>query len=369
MVRESPVELTPRLHQLAGMFDLPAAAVSRVEWEFPDPPLDAEPWQIGLVVGPSGSGKSTVAAELFGDAIVRGYDWPDGRAVVDGFPADVGVRAATAALSSVGFSSPPNWLRPFRVLSNGEQFRATLARALTEPRGLVVLDEFTSVVDRTVARIGSAAVGKAVRRAPGKKFVAVTCHYDVADWLCPDWALEMPTGEFTRRSLRRRPPVGLEIDRVGREAWALFRPHHYLSHDLNPAAQCFAAFLDGRPVAFGAVLSAPGRVSFFREHRCVCLPDFQGVGIGNALSEFVAGVYRARGKAYRSTTANPAMIRHRCRSPVWKMVREPSLVPAQRGEEVRASREGRTRATGRLTAGFEYVGPVLRDEAKRLGVI
>ena len=59
------------------------------------------------------------------------------------------------------------WLRPFHVLSNGEQFRATIARALAESakgRELVVIDEFTSVVDRTVAQIGSAAIAKTIRR-------------------------------------------------------------------------------------------------------------------------------------------------------------------------------------------------------------
>jgi hypothetical protein len=32
-----------------------------------------------------------------------------------------------------------------------------------------------------------------------------------------------------------------------------------------------------------------------------------------------------KGKSYRSTTSNPAMIRHRMKSPVWRMIRKPSL--------------------------------------------
>ena len=88
-----------------------------------------------------------------------------------------------------------------------------MARALCDPAPLVVIDEFTSVVDRTVAQIGSAAVAKAVRRTSGKQVVAVTCHYDVEEWLCPDWVVEMPNGNFARRSLRR-PPIELEVARV-----------------------------------------------------------------------------------------------------------------------------------------------------------
>ena len=45
-------------------------------------------------------------------------------------------------------------------------------------RGCAVFDEYTSVVDRTVAQIGTAALAKTVR-ARGQQFVAVTCHEDV----------------------------------------------------------------------------------------------------------------------------------------------------------------------------------------------
>jgi hypothetical protein len=61
----------------------------------------------------------------------------------------------------------------------------------------VAFDEFTSVVDRNVARIGSAAVAKAIRAGQiRRRFVAVTCHYDVLEWLEPDWMIDMATREF-----------------------------------------------------------------------------------------------------------------------------------------------------------------------------
>lgn len=65
--------------------------------------------------------------------------------------------------------------------------------------------------------------------------------------------------------------------------------------------------------------------SWWREHRTVCLPDFQGVGIGNAMSELIAACYRAKGDPYRSTTSHPAMIRHRMQSPHWRCMRQPSI--------------------------------------------
>lgn len=369
--RSVDITQTARALQLFGLFDVPPSERSTLTWSV-DLPIESMEWSVGLIVGPSGSGKSTLAREAFSDAIIDGYEWPADKAVVDGFPAELGIKDITAVMSSVGFSSPPAWLRPFRCLSNGEQFRATLARALVDPRPLVLVDEFTSVVDRTVAQVGSAAVAKAVRRTPGKRFVAVTCHEDVEAWLCPDWVVRMPNGEFARRTLRR-PPINLEICRVGREVWDSFKHHHYLDTSLTPVAKCFAAFWRGRPVAFASCLHNVGRLSFWREHRTVCLPDFQGVGIGNALSEFVAGVMKATGKQYRSTTSNPAMIRHRTQSPLWRCSRTPSLSSTAE-KHTKSKQSGqkllhRTRATNRLTAGFEYLGPARVEDARRMGVI
>ena len=202
----TPIAESFRVAQVAGMFDVPLAARQEFSISAPLPPLEGpgSDWQIGLIVGPSGSGKSTLAREAFGDSVYQpGRDWPDGASVLDGFHPSHSAREITGMLTSVGFSSPPAWVRPYAVLSNGEKFRCDLARAILPPndapgsettKRIVVFDEFTSVVDRTVAKIGSAAVAKAIRNMPGMRFVAVTCHYDVAEWLCPDWVLDTTGG-------------------------------------------------------------------------------------------------------------------------------------------------------------------------------
>ena len=123
------------------------------------------PWQIGLIVGPSGSGKSTIARALFGPSIYRPEQWPTDRAVIDGL-GERPIKEITHLFTAVGFSSPPSWVKPYNVLSNGEQFRCDLARALargSDAGQLVVFDEFTSVVDRNVARVVSAAIAKGIR--------------------------------------------------------------------------------------------------------------------------------------------------------------------------------------------------------------
>jgi len=362
VVRETTIKRTARVMQMEGMFDVDPGTTSRVEWEV-DLPIEDEPWNIGLIVGPSGCGKTTIARELFESEMVDGFDWPADQSIMDAFPAGMSLKDITALLSSVGFSSPPNWLRPFGVLSNGEQFRVTIARALAEQPELAVIDEFTSVVDRTVAKVGSAAVAKAVRRR-NQKFVAVACHFDIIDWLDPDWVFDPAAGQFHWRRERRRPPITLTVRRVHRSAWRLFKPYHYLSGNLHKAAKCFVAFVEGQPAAFVSVLYSPYRPrGYWREHRTVCRPDFQGVGIGNAFSEYIASLFKSTGSHYGSTTSSPAMIKHRDRSPLWKRIRKHGFVSRQ-GKTGTVSGMEATASTDRMTSGFRYVGPANAIDAR-----
>lgn len=361
VVRQVDVAQTARVLQLSGMFDVPATKKARLEWNV-ELPLDEKPWSIGLIVGPSGCGKSTIAQELFPDAYIKGFDWPADLSVLDAFPEDMGMKEITLLLSSVGFSSPPSWLRPFGVLSNGEQFRTMIARALCEYRDLCVVDEFTSVVDRTVAQIGSAAIAKTVRRR-GSKFIAVTCHYDVEAWLDPDWVYEPATGKFHWRSLQGRPAIALTIYRCHHSEWQRFAPYHYLSADLNRSAKCYVACYEDRPVAFHSFLPFVGRLSGHRQgvrvHRSVCLPDFQGVGIGHAMGSHLAAAYAGLGFRVFITTGHPSMIGAMSRSKAWRMTRAPSRT-------ARDARFTMKRATTRLTAGFEFCGaPLERRAAER----
>ena len=398
-----PVHDSFRVRQVAGMFDLPVSETCRERFTVELPDL-TEDWRIGLIVGPSGSGKTTVARHAFGDSFYHPRVWPRDRAVIDCFPNQCGTKQIIRTLSAVGFSSPPSWLKPYHVLSNGERFRCDLARALlgtgtrregqrdlrTKGRSekpdassspsspgpsvpsslpLTVFDEFTSVVDRTVAKIGSAAASKAIRRGHvATRFVAVTCHYDVSRWLEPDWVLDM-SGPSLHRGRVRRPPIRLRITRAGRHDWKIFERHHYLTSTLHKAARCFIGRVDGMPAAFTAVLPFPHPTRpGWREHRTVCLPDFQGVGIGAAMSEFVASLFVATGKPYFSTTGHPAMIHHRARSSLWRMHRPPGIV----GRAGKSSREtcgmADTLSRRRFTAGFEYVGPARAEEAAAFGL-
>ena len=100
----------------------------------------------------------------------------------------------------------------------------------------------------------------------------------------------------------------------------MFRRHHYLSGELNDASICYLGVYNDIPIAFMALLALPGRglEHAWKEHRVVILPDYQGMGIGNAFSEAVAQAYIDKGCRYFCKTSNPRMGEHRERSPKWR---------------------------------------------------
>jgi GNAT superfamily N-acetyltransferase len=342
-----PLRSSFRVEQVAGMFDVPLAdkLVERFEVELP---ADDEPWQIGLIVGPSGSGKSTVArhhfSEAFGTQSEPQRTWPRDQAVIDGF-GDLPIKQIVGLLTSVGFGSPPSWIKPYDVLSGGEKFRCDLARALT------------SLVDRAAAQFGSAAVARAIRSGQvRRRFVAVSCHYDVEPWLEPDWTLDMATGRLHRRRLRR-PRIQLEVRRCPLEAWRMFARHHYLNGRLSWGARCYVALWNGIPAAFCAVLPMFATRDRWRITRLVTLPDYQGLGIGTKLAEAVGDLYLAAGKRFGITAAHPALLNHCRRSPRWKLTRVVRC-GTRRHDRKKSNYHG---AAGRAVASFELVAAG-RDE-------
>lgn len=415
-----PIHDSFRVQQVAGMFDVPLVERATEHFEV-DVPGDDESWQIGLIVGPSGSGKSTIARrwsqelrdksqepELNGSSLALDSQlstldsprWPADRAVVDCFD-NVPIRHVVELFIAVGFGSPPSWVKPYHVLSNGERFRCDLARALSqgyrlsavgcqpndrsgrepiaESRQPVVFDEFTSVVDRNVAKVCSAAIAKGIRRGHIPcRFVAVTCHYDVAAWLEPDWIVDMATcmlhwrptanvegsvarcpwsvatdkGPRTTDHWFRRPPIELEIHRCELAAWQLFKRHHYLNGSLAASSRCYLTTWNGVPVNFCATLPVFMKRRHRRFTRIVTLPDYQGLGIGMRAVAAVAELHRAEGHRINVTSSHPALIRHCRNSPAWRTVN----VKKAGGSRPSARFPAYRSSTGRAVVSFEYVG-------------
>ena len=168
-----------RVKSLIGQYDLENKSIVQTfkgDHKLPDK------WNVGLIVGNSGTGKTSIAKKVFGEFST--CSWDEGP-IIENFKKEFSMDQITEILGSVGFNSVPYWLKPFNVLSNGEKQRVELARLATE-KDFVVFDEFSSLVDRDVAKSMSNSVQKMFRKYD-KKFVAVTCHKDLQEWLLPDW--------------------------------------------------------------------------------------------------------------------------------------------------------------------------------------
>jgi ABC-type ATPase involved in cell division/GNAT superfamily N-acetyltransferase len=282
-----------------GWFDVPFEGESTFEcWDRPD----VGEFSLGLIVGPSGSGKSLLLKDFGKEEEVQ---WDVNKAVVSHFS---DAKAAVDTLMAVGMNNVRAFLRPYSVLSTGEKFRVDLARRLKDG---AVIDEFTSVVDRNVAKAASVAIRKYVDKNGLKNVVLATCHSDVLEWLRPDWYFDTVDGTLHDGRLLRRPTIKVELYPCERSVWPLFASHHYLSHVLASAARCFVAVaeLDGERSVVGFVSSQPlpsGTMKkAWREHRTVVLPDFQGLGIGPRISDAIAKLHLREGKRYFSRTAHP----------------------------------------------------------------
>jgi GNAT superfamily N-acetyltransferase len=332
-----------------------------------DLPIDDSDWKLGLVVGPSGSGKTSIGKQIFGDAgaVYDPSDWPADKPIVDAIAPGGDFDAVTGALASVGLGSVPAWLRPFHVLSNGERFRANLARLVCEAPPKVVVDEFTSVVDRQIARFGALAFQKSWRRTGGK-CVLLSCHYDVIDWLEPDWVYDTSSGQYAGRRLWRRPKFDLEIWQTDKRYWHLFEPHYYLRLPSMIAATYYVGFVDGEPVCHLGV-SPKLEVGGMRASRMVVMPEWQGAGVGVRFLNEVCqmqidgrGPYGRRPRCVFFHTSHPGLCHALRKSPGWRQV---SAVLAG-GNKARSRRS--MQKSGAVTAGygghfravqgFKYVG-------------
>jgi ABC-type Mn2+/Zn2+ transport system ATPase subunit len=167
-----------------------------------DIPVEDIDWQIGLIVGPSGTGKTSLGKQIFGGGKIHDvyHAWNNSEPIIDCIAPNGDFNAVTGALANVGLGDVPAWLRPFSALSNGQQFRAGLARLITEAPDEVIVDEFTSVVDRQIAKIGAMAFSKGWRRNKGKKIVLLSCHYDIVEWLQPDWVYDTGNQSFKKKA-------------------------------------------------------------------------------------------------------------------------------------------------------------------------
>ena len=292
-------------------FDIQDRSKTEVIVEYNLNTLEEFDWNIGVIIGGSGSGKTTILKQL-GQLIEPIFD--NSKALISNFDF-LTPQEATRLLSSMGLSSVPTWLRPYDKLSNGEQYRARLSYLVAKSNDIVLIDEYTSVVDRDVAKAMSFALQKYIRKT-NKKIIVASCHYDILEWLMPDWTCSpQKRGVVERHDYLRqgRPKISLQVSRCESKTYDLFKEHHYMSASVNKAFKFILFEWNNKPIAIAVIgmQTSGGIQNAYRDSRIVVLPDYQGLGIGTSISNFIGGICKSINYRYFTKTIHPALGNYR----------------------------------------------------------
>ena len=321
---QSAVSTSFRCQKAANSLDIDVEKKSRHHLEVK---ADLKsPYNIGCIIGASGSGKTTLAKTIWGQDCFKELLDPS-RPIIEQFPEEWSYDDCAVALGAMGLTSVPCWIRPAYTLSNGQKSRAEAALQLAYIKeDTVVIDEWTSVVDRSVAKVMSHCVQKYARKF-NKRIVLCACHFDIVDWLNPDWVVDCNKQEYTNRrdmvgTHKRSDQLRLDIREVGRGSWHYFSKYHYLSSNLPGGKiytyglfsgeeqigfQCFAAYI-------------PGDMNTYFSNRTVVHPDYAGLGLGIKLITETSKIMIQKDFRVKAKFSSEPVYKAMKRDPFWKLV-------------------------------------------------
>lgn len=157
---------------------------------------------------------------------------------------------------------------------------------------------------------------------------------------------------------KNRPAIRLDIYEVKRDKeyyWRMFRKYHYLNQSFHKAARLWLCYANGQLAGMASFMAFPHPKipNFWKAHRIVVFPDFQGIGIANALVNCCAASLKADGRRPVLTSSNWAMIQSLKTKSDWKCIRL--------GRQTKCNKSTmdsfrRTNSSNRITAEFEYIG-------------
>lgn len=192
IVKQWNMSKTFKAKQVAWNFDFQdETIVEKFTWS-----IDIE-WMarnIWLIVWNSWTWKTTIAKELFWNNIHNFTQYNSDKSILDDI--ELNAEETTKLFCNVWLWSVKTRFKNYNVLSNGERMRFELAYILANKEKEVVYDEFTSVVDRTIAKTMSLCINKNIKKYD-KRIILISCHKDIIEHLQPDWIFDTDTFTFT----------------------------------------------------------------------------------------------------------------------------------------------------------------------------
>lgn len=361
---ESPVDKSFRCKLAADSLDIDVNKKSVHHLKIDNVQIP-EDWNIGIIYGASGSGKTTLAKKMFGEDVFESPlkgELP----IINQLPEALPYDECARLLNGIGLNSVPCWIRPVYTLSNGQRARAEAVLLMCQDKEIVCIDEWTSVVDRNVAKAMSHCIQK-FAKAQKKKIILLTCHYDIIEWLKPDWLIDCNKQEFVLPKSKDfffegRDKIQIDIRPADKASWKYFSKYHYLSEKL-PKGQiyCFGVFIGENQIGFQCfaqyVPPVKGRKKIFHSNRTVIHPDYQGFGIGikviSLTSQYMVDTYDYKVMAkFSSTPVYKAMIKQ----PDWKFLKVVRTMGKMHQGGTMSKRVGTFREYGATSYSFEFTG-------------
>lgn len=357
---KSPVSESFRCQKAANSLDIDTKKKSEHNLQI-EADLNTK-FNVGLIVGASGSGKTTLAKEIWGEEIFQSYLSEDSP-IIDQFPESYNYDDCAKLLCGVGLTSVPCWIRPAYTLSNGQKARAEIALMMAKTNDFAVIDEWTSVVDRTVAKVMSHCVQKHARKTDGT-IILLSCHYDVIEWLNPDWIIDCNKQKFVdRRLLRpgRKEKLEFTIKRVERSTWRHFSKYHYLNSNLPGGhVECFGLFHNDEQIGFQCFANyVPWRDKSkpkkMHSNRTVIHPDYAGFGLGILFINETSRIMAAQGfEVWAKSSAIP-IYKSRLKYPdLWKLIKVDRAMKTIIGGNMKRYSGFREKVK---TYSFKWIGP------------
>lgn len=329
VILQSPVSQSYRCKRAADSLDIDVNKKSIHQLSIN---LDLEkPYNIGLILGSSGSGKTSLAKNMFGEDCFKNVI-DENKPIIDQFPDSYDYETCAKILSGVGLTQVPCWIRPVYTLSNGQKARAEAALLMCREESTII-DEWTSVVDRTVAKVMSHCIQK-YSRSENKRIIILSCHYDVLDWINPDWVIDCNKQEYLDRRLlwqdyQRSEKLGFYIKEVDRKTWKYFSKYHYLSDKL-PGGNViyFGLFHEENQIGFICYANyVPYRNSqklkkekmIMHANRIVIHPDYSGIGLGIMMINETAKIMSMQNLKIMCKFSSVPVYKIMMKSNLWKL--------------------------------------------------
>lgn len=324
-----------------------------------------EDWNIGLICGASGSGKTTLAYHIFGNDIFN-CDIDEEKPIIEQFDEKYSYDEVAAMLNGIGLTSVPCWIRPYKTLSNGQKARAQAAYLMSQDRKMVVIDEWTSVVDRTIAKAMSLCVNKYARRK-NKRIILLSCHYDIIEWVKPDWLIDCNKQQFFLPQskdffFQPREQLAFSVRECDKSSWKFFSKYHYLS-DILPGGKVYyyGLYYNEEQIGFQCfanyVPHKKGETIIYHSNRTVVHPDYCGMGLGIKLIDASCELFKQKMGNIRimgKFSAEPTF-RAMIKDKNWKLLEIKRLMGRMKTGRNMLRKSG-FREKGIKTYHFEYIG-------------